>query len=1317
MAWAWRAVKRVALVLLVLFIAYVLLAVFALPLLVRRGLADWQAQTPGVQVQLGSIAFNPVTLTLRATGFRVSQAGQPLLSVDKLKLRLSISSLPRRAVVLDDVILRGAALALQWDAQGHLNLEKLLPQQHRQRQPQSGGSVPWQIDHLAFSDLRLSVIDPAVGLTDALQVGLPSLELDHIGTLHGGDDSFALDLHGRYDGKAIWNLHWKGDVDFAPLSSAGRIELSKLSLPWLDESLGHRLPVKVEQGELDAAADYQLDDVQGQQRLLLQKATLDLRTLRLSGKERPIPTLALRQLHVGASRIDTLRHTVLGESLLVDAPELLLHRDKSGQFDVLRLLPPASKARTPAPAVAAGPAWSVTWPLAEVRSANVQFEDEQPKGFGNWRVEAVDLRLHNVQTLNDTPLQFEGHGLGIAQEKGAVHGRWSVSGGLLPQSGGLQAKAEVKGLDLTQANVVLAQQGKIQIKQGELAAQLSIVGNIKQPANAAVVASAQLTQADLLAPQWGEVRGQQLALGPLHYQKGKLTLDALHAQGWHVSQADRTLDLSQLDASGGNINLSGPQLQLKQLQLAGLKADSGAGMGPHITGQQAQLSLSGLSWNGSRQQLALAGLQLTPGTVSLQNAGKTVQWGWQQLSLQTVAGDVGAQRWSLGGLSGQGWSWQGHRPWVSLPQISLGGAQVNVVQHTLALGPFSLSGGQVTLLRRKDGGIQPLTELQAVLAKPGAAATTTTNGATTTAKTTVAAAGPAWQVTTQGVDIALSSVQLIDGQKQIPLLPATDFVLKAGPWSSTGGQPLQEHVQLTLDKGQLQWDGTVNPQPLAVAGQLSVQGLDLSPLQPLLAQSSYAGIDHGTVSTSGKVSVTGQGSGMKLHYDGSAQAGDTRLVDVRDGQPVLTWSSVSVPQLTLDWPGDVNIPGITLAGLTGKVIIQPDHRVNWETLMKPAPATAAAPAPAPAATTTPAATPPAAPFPVHIGQITLTGGAADYADDSLLSPFEASLHDLAGSIGPIATDAPQDWTNITLKGKVNTDGYMQASGRIMPLAKPLRLEMGVHFKDIQLPTLNPYAAEFAGYRIDQGMLDLQLQYTLDQGKIIGSNKARIDQIELGQQVHSAGAPDLPLRAMIALLRNDAGVIDLDVPVQGDLNDPSLTMRDIVFKALGDVLRNALESPFSLVASLLGSDADTLRHIGFVPGTVDLSAHDLTKLQSIAQVLTQHQNMLVFILPSYNPGVDGVAPAGSATVAAGSTAGTGQATAGTAADGRSAAPGAGSAASGTNLRALALQRAEAIKTALKKAGIKDHRIFIAEPDSLNTVGKLGTVLTTLDIKVP
>src|SRR5262249_51020178 len=160
------------------------------------------------------------------------------------------------------------------------------------------------------------------------------------------------DLHGRSGSETVWDLHWQGDVDYAPLSSKGHFRLARLSLPWLSQSVGQHWPVQLRKGQADFEADYQLAETRGQQRLALEDAAVDVRDLDALGKDRLAPELSLRQLHAQAAGVDNLSHRVVGQMLSVESPELVLHRSEDGQIDLVSLARQVLKSKSPPPSVA-----------------------------------------------------------------------------------------------------------------------------------------------------------------------------------------------------------------------------------------------------------------------------------------------------------------------------------------------------------------------------------------------------------------------------------------------------------------------------------------------------------------------------------------------------------------------------------------------------------------------------------------------------------------------------------------------------------------------------------------------------------------------------------------------------------------------------------------------------------------------------------------------------------------------------------------------------------------------------------------------------
>jgi|GEM_PF-6540617 len=1252
---------------------YGALAAFALPPVARHVLADWQADVPGLKVDLRDLSFNPWTLTVKARGLALSLAGRDVLRMERADLRLSASSLWQRAVHFDAVTIAGAALAVRRDAGGNLDISRLLPRPavaSGTRQP----ALPWQIDHLRLDALDLSVTDPAIGLIDPLHVLLPRLDLDRIGTLQAGSDAVDVSLHALYDGKPVWDLRWQGNLDIARQSSTGRIALERVSLPWLDRSLAHRLPLLVDAGEADLRIAYALTADNGQPHLLIQDSALAVRGLKIRGKGAVAPQLTVPKMRVEVTSIDPAQRRLVGRWLNIESPELITHRSAEGELDLVRLFRQWPATRTQPTSTAP---WSIVWPGAELRSASIRLDDAS--GLGTWQLPGIDVRIGALQNTGKVPLQVSAKGQGIASGTGIATGRWKLQGTIIPTRARLHLDWQLRDLDIRPLSAPLSQLADVQVLDGQLAAQGSLFADLHHTEALEAAGSLQIQRLDLQAKSWGRLRGRQLDAGRWRYSGGTLLVDDFAAQGVQAAGGGVSLGLDRLSATGVTVRGAGILVEVQQADESGLqwRSDGRAAGGTPAQGTVEQAHVEGLHWEGPGRKAALRRLLVSPFSLALGRAAQPVSMGWDRLELLDATVDLGAQRCTVDGLAASGAYWRGSQPWLQFAALKFTPLRVDLAERQLALGLVDVQGGQVRLALTKARTLRPLAELQA-LAPPAALSPPPTMAGSRVA------ASKGWRVALRGADIGLRSLAWQDEGDRIAPLIASDVVLHTGAWPRTDDSALPVRLAFLLDEGQWRWDGTVEPQEPSADGRISIEHADLRPLQPLLAKDTYATIGRGTVSTAGVLSVRAHADAAPaVHFQGKIQVEDAQLLDVRDQRQILAWNRVEAPQVLADRPGRLDLGRIVADGLLTRIAIAPDHRLNWQDLLRPVSAAEAAPqaaAQAPGQRTAPPQ------WPVRIEQIALKRCGIEFADVSLREAFVARIHDLEGHVGPFASDAPQDWTEVQFAGRVNNFGHVDMSGRIAPMAKPLQADASLHFSGIELPTLNPYAAQFAGYRVDQGMLDLQLRYKLDQGRIDGSNHARIDQLMLGPQVGNADVPALDLQLAIDVLRDDDGVIDIDVPVQGDLNDPDLILRDVVFQALAGALRDVLESPLHLLAGLIGANDETLRHIAFAPGAARLSAPEQAKLQDMAKALGKHQRLMLFIRPGYEPVAD-----------------------------LSAAPSAKNGSPGA-LRALALQRAEAIKSALVASGIRSRRIFIDEPAELHDRGADGSVLLSLDLKM-
>ncbi len=150
---------------------------------------------------------------------------------------------------------------------------------------------------------------------------------------------------------------------------------------------------------------------------------------------------------------------------------------------------------------------------------------------------------------------------------------------------------------------------------------------------------------------------------------------------------------------------------------------------------------------------------------------------------------------------------------------------------------------------------------------------------------------------------------------------------------------------------------------------------------------------------------------------------------------------------------------------------------------------------------------------------------------------------------------------------------MTIAGEIQIFAFDRHTDIGMKFENIPLPIFNPYSGRFAGYNIAKGSLTTDLQYLIEDRKLDAKHHIRIDQLEWGEATESKEAVPLPIKLATSLLKDVDGVIDLDVPVTGTLDDPKFRIGPIVWQIIKNILVKAVTAPFRLLGSLFKGAED------------------------------------------------------------------------------------------------------------------------------------------------
>ncbi len=583
---------------------------------------------------------------------------------------------------------------------------------------------------------------------------------------------------------------------------------------------------------------------------------------------------------------------------------------------------------------------------------------------------------------------------------------------------------------------------------------------------------------------------------------------------------------------------------------------------------------------------------------------------------------------------------------VSLGKLEVKGLQVPVDKRTVSLESLALNTPTLAVERGSDGRwmFERWAKVQAQTPTPASE--------TTAAK---AATDAPWVVRVGELALQGGAVAFADNAQPRPVaLEVSALDVSAKNLATDSGKPgaFTLSARAAAGKGnaksvagKIDYQGTLALQPLATQGKLDATRVPLHGLDGYLAQQLAIELLRADVGFRGQVAFAQSDKGPSLKLAGDAAieelkanstAASTPMTEAQVGEELLAWKSLNLRGLNVATaPGTapkVQVGETSLQDFFARITINEAGRINLRDIVKGEPqtppvtaATAAASAPAPAASAASATQPvhtaardPLAPV-VQFGPMSLVNGKVLFSDFFIKPNYSADLTELTGKLGAFSSEAPGSEPQLAaleLLGRAEGSASLEVSGQLNPLAQPLALDIAGKVRDLDLPPLSPYSVKYAGHGIERGKLSVDVTYkVLPNGQLTASNRIVLNQLTFGEPV--AGAPNsLPVRLAAALLADRRGVIDLDLPISGSLNDPQFRIGPVIGKAILNLIGKALTSPFSLLASAFGG-GEEMSSVAFAPGSATLSPEAQQNLGKVAKALVDRPTLKLTVTGTAN----------------------------------------------------------------------------------------------------
>ena len=438
--------------------------------------------------------------------------------------------------------------------------------------------------------------------------------------------------------------------------------------------------------------------------------------------------------------------------------------------------------------------------------------------------------------------------------------------------------------------------------------------------------------------------------------------------------------------------------------------------------------------------------------------------------------------------------------------------------------------------------------------------------------------------------------------------------LTVSGWSTQPDARFDVDADIAVNKeGRLKLKGSMQLEPRSAEMALDLSDVSLLPGHPYFAPYASLTVHSGTLSAKGDISFASSDAVPAIvKFAGDIRVADLRTTDHFLNKDFLKWSDLSLTGVKYE-PDGLAIDKIVARKPYASVIVGPDATLNIAKIMQPqtpaaegvAPQKDTKPAqdakPAPAATSDAEAA-----FPVAIRLVQIIDGSANFADLSIQPSFATAIVELNGKVTGLSSDEASR-AQVALEGKVDKYAPVDINGEVNLFAVTKYTALAMNFRNMELTTFNPYSGKFAGYNISRGKLSTELKYRIEDRKLVADHHIVVDNLEFGAKTESKDAAPIPIKLAVALLKDRKGIIDVQLPVTGTVDDPKFRLGPIIWKAILGLLTKIATAPFAAIGALFGG-GDELAYVDFPVGSAQLSAGDKEKLDKVARALVERPQL-------------------------------------------------------------------------------------------------------------
>lgn len=247
-----------------------------------------------------------------------------------------------------------------------------------------------------------------------------------------------------------------------------------------------------------------------------------------------------------------------------------------------------------------------------------------------------------------------------------------------------------------------------------------------------------------------------------------------------------------------------------------------------------------------------------------------------------------------------------------------------------------------------------------------------------------------------------------------------------------------------------------------------------------------------------------------------------------------------------------------------------------------------------------------------VDELVVTESSLNYIDHTMHHEVNVPVSNIDIRCNHFDPDAP---ISLGLKALVGESGELMANcdGSLTDFSN---MKLNVFLKNFKLTYASPYAVEYFAYPITDGVLSFASTNTLVNNNISSQNKVDIYNCQVDKKLKDFKPEyNIPMRAAVYILTDRKGNIQLDLPVSGNINDPTFSYRKIIFKTLCNLIVKVVTAPVDFLVKAINGEPDLFDDMAYDIRPQGLGSESSDRLNKIADAMKEKPELHLTIQQS------------------------------------------------------------------------------------------------------